>query len=162
MDRSMLMALTVVLMLGLVSLLAVGWFARRRRQAGVTAPNAVPSDTGEPVGSFRGKYVATTTADDPFDRIAVHGLGFRGPVTVAVSELGISVAIAGVNDFWIASSEVREFRRASWTIDRAVEKDGMHVIGWNLGEREVDSYFLMDSPVEFSAALDALSRKQTA
>lgn len=156
------MALTVLFMLGLVGLLAVGWFARRRRQAGVAAPTVLPADMGTLVGSFAGKYVATTVAGDAFDRIAVHGLGFRGPVTVTVTDVGLVVKIAGSHEFWIPRLEIREVGRATWTIDRAVEKDGMHLIGWSLGDRAVDSYFLMDEPVPFSAALDILTQKQVA
>lgn len=89
------MAIVVAFMLVLLGLLAVGWYARRRRQSAMATPATVPSDPGTFVGQFAGKYVATTVSGDPFDRIAVHGLGFRGSVEVTVTVAGLVVRIAG-------------------------------------------------------------------
>jgi hypothetical protein len=108
------------------------------------------------VGEFPGKYVATTVHDDPLERIAVHGLGFRGPVTLTVTAEGLLARITGANDVWIPRESVRDVRRATWTIDRVVEPDGLQLVSWQLGDRIVDSYFRMDAPTECGAAIQTL------
>lgn len=156
------MAIVVAFMLVLLGLLAVGWYARRRRQSAIATPATVPSDPGTFVGQFAGKYVATTVSGDPFDRIAVHGLGFRGSVEVTVTVAGLVVRIVGENGIWIPRDALRGIRRASWTIDRAVETDGLHLIEWSLGNSAVDSYFRMDEPTGFGTAVDSIIERQTA
>lgn len=153
------MALVVALMIVLLGLLAVGWLARKKRQSGISSPRPTPADRGHVVGTFPGKYVATTIGADPFDRIAVHGLGFRGAATVTVCDLGLIVSIVGADEFWIPRDELRGITRATWTIDRAVEKDGMHLISWTLDGQEVDSYFRMDEPGPFTLAMQPFIRK---
>lgn len=153
------MGIVVALMLALLGLLAIGWFARKKRQANISAPTRTPADLGRVAGVFSGKYVATTIAADPLDRIAVHGLGFRGAATVTVAELGLSVSIVGRDEFWIPRDDVCGVRLATWTIDRVVEKDGLHLITWRLGGRDVDSYFRMDAPGPFSVAMEPFTRK---
>jgi len=161
-DRGVLMAIVVAFMLVLLALLVVGWRARRRRQAGLATPESVPSDPGSFIGDFVGKYVATTAAGDPFDRIAVHGLGFRGGVTITVTVAGLVVRISGEDGIWIPREALRDIRRATWTIDRVVERDGMHLVEWALGDRVLDSYFRMDEPTAFGTAVDSIIERQTA
>jgi hypothetical protein len=101
--------------------------------------------------------VATTRAGDPLDRIAVHGLGFRGPIVVTVSDGGLLLDRAGSRPVWIARAELRDVRRATWTIDRVVEPDGMHLVEWALGETTVDTYLRMDDAAAFDAALAGIT-----
>lgn len=156
MDRSVLMAIVIVFLIAMLGLLVVGWRSRKRRQSSVTAPATVPAQPGRALGTFAGKYVATTTSGDPYDRIAVHGLGFRGAAAVTVTDLGLLVQRPGENDFWVAGAELRGIRRATWTIDRVVEPDGLQLIEFTLGDRVVDSYFRMDEPDAFEHAVTSL------
>ncbi|MFM9878011.1 MAG: hypothetical protein ACKVOG_09255 [Rhodoglobus sp.] len=156
------MAIVLVFLAVLLALLIVGWRARRHRQSDIAAPHPVPADQGKLIGTFTGKYVATTVAGEPFDRIAVHGLGFRGPVAVTAAEAGLAVKITGEDDIWISVGALRGIRRATWTIDRVVETDGLHLIEWTLGDRTVDSYFRIDEPRAFEAAVRSMIERQTA
>lgn len=153
MDRGFLLALVLVLLVVLLALLPLGWYARRRRQKNVDAPVAVPESIGEIVGEFTGKYVATTASGDPYDRIAVHGLGFRGAVTATVTDAGLLLVRPGEPDTWIPRADLRRLERATWTIDRVVEQDGLHLIEWMLGSRHVATYLRLDEPTAFDAAL---------
>jgi hypothetical protein len=161
-DRAALMAIVVALMVVLLGLLVVGWRARARRQQGVPAPAAPPEPLDSVLGEFTGQYVATTMANDPLDRIVVHGLGFRGRVTVTAAGSGIRLRIAGARDVWIACDSLRGIRAATWTIDRAVETDGLDVIQWGLGDRLVDSYFRLDDQTAFRAVVAGLIERQAA
>ena len=156
MDRSVLMAIVIVFLIAMLGLLVVGWRNRQKRQKGVASPIAVPADLGETLGTFDGKYVATTTAGDPYDRIAVHGLGFRGSASVAVSARGLLLQRSGERDTWIPVADLRGIRRATWTIDRVVEQDGLQLIEWTLGDQVVDSYFRMNEPDAFASAVAPL------
>lgn len=157
MDRTWLAAIVIVFLFVLLGLMVFGWQRRKRRQADVVAPQAAPETLGTLLGSFVGKYVATTRAGDPLDRIAVHGLGFRGSVDVMVSDAGLLLERAGSRPIWIPRSDVRGIRRATWTIDRVVEPDGMHLIEWALGDTIVDTYLRMDDGVAFDASLSSLT-----
>ncbi|MFW8746211.1 hypothetical protein, partial [Mesorhizobium japonicum] len=65
-------------------------------------------------------YVATTRADAPLDRIAVHGLGFRARAELTVADTGIRLDIAGEEPAFIPAADLVGVGRATWPIDRAV------------------------------------------
>ncbi len=65
-----------------------GWRARRRRQADVPTLATPPAELGEVRRREDLLYVATTRADAPLDRIAVHGLGFRARAQLTVAASG--------------------------------------------------------------------------
>lgn len=155
MDRTVLLIVTIVFGLAMLALLLLGWRARRRRQSGVPAPEAAPADLAGPLERFAGKYVATTEAGQPLERIAVHGLGFRGPVTATVAPAGLLLRLPD-GETWIPASDLRDLRAATWTIDRVVEPDGLQLVAWRLGDREVDTYLRIDDAKAFVAALNKL------
>jgi len=156
MDRSVLMAIVVAVMLVLLALLYVGWRRRQGRQKNIATPLAAPADLGSPLGTFDGRYVATTTTGDPYDRIAVHGLGFRSLVSLTVTTTGMLVQRPGSADFWVPREHIVSTRQETWTIDRVVERDGLDLVEWMLGDKHVDSYFRLDARRDFEAALGGL------
>ncbi len=161
MDRTAL--LTIFLLGGamLVGLMALGWRGLKRRQADIVAPPIAPEDPGDNLGSFLGKYVATTMANEPLKRVAVHGLGFRGSVVVTASQNGLLLNIAGAPEVWISRAAIRGMRRATWAIDRAVETDGLHVVAWTLGDRDVDTYLRIADPASFDEAVTQIIKRQS-
>jgi hypothetical protein len=160
MDRSVSIVIVLGVLAALLGLMAIGWRARKSRQRGVSAPLPVPTDVGASLTTSTGKYVATTVSGDPLNRIAVHGLGFRGTATVSVSARGLVVSLTGRDDFWILASDVRDIRRATWTIDRVVEPDGLTLIEWMLGTQSLDTYFRLDEPAAFERAAHTLISTQ--
>ena len=162
MNRQELLAIVIAFMVLVLILMILGWRARKRRQAGVATPAGAPAELGARLGTFAGKYVATTSAGDPLDRIAVHGLGFRGNTSVTVAENGVLVHIDGTDDKWIPAADLRSHRKATWTIDRVVEQDGLELLEWNLGDKLVDSYFRFDDWMDFEFAVDKLIERTAA
>lgn len=156
MDRPQLMAIVIAILALLLVLMYLGWRARRRRQGGIARPASVPSTPGPVLGTFPGKYVATTTAGNPLDRVAVHGLGFRSSATLTVTEGGVIVSRTGSTDFWIPSGDVRGLDQATWTIDRVVEEGGLERVRWMLGDREVETYFRMDDAIAFEDSFERI------
>jgi hypothetical protein len=123
-----------------------GWRRRTRRQSGIVAPTPAPSpdDLGGALVERDLFYVSTTRSDDRLDRIVVGGLGFRARAVVSVHPEGVVLDIAGTTPILIAREQLRDVGRATWTIDRVVEEDGLVQLGWRLGDLDVDTY-LRDS-----------------
>jgi hypothetical protein len=150
------MALVLGFLVVLLALGALGWYRRKRRQHGIAAPQRPPAELGAVLGEFPGFYVATTLAGDRLNRVAVHGLGFRARSTVVVAETGVVVPIAGQEDVFIPKSDITAVARATWTIDRVVENDGLTMIAWGLAETAVESYFRAENTEAFLAAVTTL------
>lgn len=145
----------LVILLALVGMI-VGWRGRKKRQAHIAAPETVPEQTGRELFTVEAFYVSTTVADQELNRIAVAGLGFRSRSTVTVTESGIILALDAVPEVFIPASKLRGVDRATYTIDRVVEKGGLIRVGWTLGETDVDSYLRVNEPAESSGLLTAV------
>lgn len=141
--------------------LALGWRARRRRQAALPALATPPAELGAALASDDGFYVATTRADAPTDRIAVRGLGFRARAGIAVHPEGVVLSIAGQPDVFIPTSAIDGVGRATWTIDRVVGRDGLVFVRWSLGDVVVDTNLRVADPEALVTALEriVLARK---
>jgi hypothetical protein len=137
--------------------LALGWRARRRRQAALPALAAPPAGLGAASIVDDGFYVATTSAESPTDRIAVRGLGFRARATVAVHPEGVVLGIAGQPDAFIPKAAIDGVGRATWTIDRVVGRDGLVFVRWTLGDLLVDTNLRASDPDALVTALATLA-----
>jgi hypothetical protein len=122
-------------------LLGIGWRNRLRRQSDVEQLPPVPAAPGEPAAVAEGQYVATTTAGDWLDRIAVHGLGIRTNSTLAVYPHGVLYERAGAAALYIPAASLTGVRQDSGMAGKFVEKDGLLVLAWTLGAHELDTGF---------------------
>ena len=152
MDRYVLLGIVIAVAFLVLGLMALGWYLRRRRQRGIPTLVPAPASLTSP-SSFDGLYVSTTSSDNPLDRIAVRGLGFRARTSVMVADEGVVIPIAGQADSYLPSAVIVKVGRATWTIDRVVEPDGLVVVDWRLGDRTLSSYFRLDDPAGFVAAV---------
>ena len=160
MDRSVLMMMVLGLLVVLLTLMVLGWRARQRRQSTIAAPPPPPENSGPVIGVFSARYVATTIAGEPLNRIAVNGLGFRSVATITVTDDGVLIERPGERLWWLDAASIRGVRRATWTIDGVVESNGLHVFEWALGSQFVDSYFRLDSPAPFDTALEQVLHRE--
>jgi hypothetical protein len=103
---------TFLAILGILLVLALayygmyrGWRNRQSRQADLAPLPAVPEGKSRGV---EGVYVATTTAGDWMDRIAVHELGVRSTADLAVSEAGLIFHRQGAADVFIPADPLTE------------------------------------------------------
>lgn len=156
MDRLLPSIIIALIIAGALLLMLHGWRSRRRRQAGVARPLPLPDTLGAATVAVDGWYVATTRADEPLERIAVHGLGFRARVSVSVHPEGVVLAVRGSAPFLIEPSALRGAGRATWAIDRVVERDGLVLIGWMLGDDPVDTYLRLPEPADAAAIVVAV------
>jgi len=160
MNRGVLMGLVVLLLAVLLLLMYLGWRARQKRQGSITRPDSAPAALGPILGVFDALYVATTVAGEPLNRITIGGLGYRARATVTVAESGIVLALRGTPDVFVSTAALREVTRATWTIDRVVERDGLILLAWTLGasptETRVDSYLRLNEPEQLLDAINSI------
>ena len=145
--------IVVLVIAVLVTLMIVGW-RRRGRSIDVPAPQRL---AGEPAGvAFDGLYLATTLAADRLQRVTAHGLGYRQRGRVVVAPEGIVL----LDDVFIPTTDVASVGRATWTIDRGVEPNGLNTVSWRLGDQQLTSYFRLDDPQGFDAATTQYTKEQ--
>lgn len=154
-----LVALFVLLLL----LARWGWRRRGRRQVDLPAPaalgaptaahDAVAGGTGDPAGAATGTavpplpgvYVCTTEAGRPLERIVAHGLGVRSRVFVGRSADGsFSLDREGSPSFTIPAADITEVTTSPGMVGKFVGGDGLLLVRWRLGERELDTGIRLD------------------
>jgi hypothetical protein len=140
----------------LLGLMWLGWRNLRRRSAGIPAPMGIPAEPGTELLHTTGLHVATTHAGRPLDRVAVRGLDFRANADVRVTASGVALRLAGGADVFVPAAAISRVDRASWTIDRAVERDGLVVLSWTLGSTPLDTNLRVENPAALAAALSTL------
>ncbi|MDQ0735031.1 PH-like domain-containing protein [Arthrobacter agilis] len=150
-------ALTLGIIAVLVALMALGWRNRLRRQSDVPAPPEPPADPGPVLYEAAGQYVATTTAGDWLDRIAVHGLGLRGNAVAAVHPDGLVFARTGARTVFIPRTDLTAVQLASGMTGKFVEKEGLVVVTWRLGALRVDTGFRTRHPAHKAQLVAAVA-----
>ncbi|WP_394253431.1 PH-like domain-containing protein [Arthrobacter pityocampae] len=132
---------TVAIIAVIVALMGLGWRNRLRRQADVPAPPAPPAGLGPVLYEAEGQYVATTTAGDWLDRIAVHGLGLRGNAVASVHPEGVLLSRTGAPDVFVPRGDLTSVQLAGGMTGKFVEKEGLVILTWRLGDLGVDTGF---------------------
>lgn len=139
MDRLIPVLILIAVVVVIFALMAKGWKNRQASQSHI--PKPAPLDR-EPEGqSFDGMYVATTYADDLLERINVHHLGVRTNGSLYVEDDRVVFALDGIDGFEIPATDIEEVTTASGMIGKFVEKDGLVVIIWKLGDTRVATGF---------------------
>lgn len=149
----------VVLLLGLGVL---AWRRRAHRDSGIVPPlGEIPADAAVTHASS-GFYVATTRRDQPLERLAVRGLGFRSRADVTVTSRGVALELPGQPSFFVPIEAVDAAETATVAIDRVVEPGGLVRLAWRAdrtdGTREpVDTYLRPQdgSALSLAAAIEA-------
>lgn len=120
-----------------------GWRGRRRRQAGLPEPAAVPPEIidSQPLAAGEGMVIGTVKAADYLDRVAVHGLGIRTDGRLEVHEQGVAVFRAGARNFLITRDQLTHTRTDRGVVGKFVERDGALIVGWTLGPEDVETAF---------------------
>ncbi|WP_445154283.1 PH-like domain-containing protein [Arthrobacter sp. Hor0625] len=156
MVKELSLILTLVLIIGALALIWAGWRGRLRRQADVEPLPAVPAALGAPLAAAEGQYVASTTAGDWLDRIAVHQLGLRTNAELSVHPEGVLFERSGAGPVFIPAGRLTGVRQESGMAGKFVEKDGLLVLSWTLGARELDTGFRTRRAGDKALLLEAL------
>ena len=156
MDKLPFFMIMLALATGIFALLAVGWRNRLRRQADVDPLPGIPAELGAALAAADGQYVASTTAGDWLDRIAVHNLGIRTNAELSVHPEGVLFDRSGAGPVFIPAASLTGVRQESGMAGKFVEKDGLLVLSWMLGSRELDSGFRTRHADDKTILLNAL------
>lgn len=156
MNQSQLIVGSAILVLILVVfvLMAVSW--RRRGARNPAGALGAPPAGVAASAVLEGLHVGTTLAGQPLERVTVKPLGFRARGELAVRPDGVELRLDGSAPVLIPLTSIRSQSRATWTIDRGVEEDGLNVLTWALGDTELDSAFRMREPDAFEDAVARL------
>ena len=141
MVKELSLLFTLVLIVAALALIWLGWRNRLRRQADVEPLPEVPAVLGSPLAGADGQYVASTTGGDWLDRIAVHQLGIRTNAVLSVHPEGVLFERSGAGPVFIPAARLTGVRQESGMAGKFVEKDGLLVLSWMLGSRELDTGF---------------------
>jgi len=133
----LVMIAVAVLLLGLG---VWAWRRRTRRDSGLSAPiGEIPAGSAI-LATVPVLYVATTAHDQPLERLAIRGLGFRSRGGLTLASSGIAVDLTGQPRLFVALADIDGVDRATVAIDRVVERDGLVRLVWRAGTTTVDSY----------------------
>jgi hypothetical protein len=117
-----------------------GWRNRQSRQADLAPLPTVPDEDKN--RGVEGVYVATTSAGDWMDRIAVHELGVRSTADLAVSADGLIFHRQGAADVFIPVDRLTGVRTDRGIAGKVTaEKSGLVVVTWTHDGRELDTGF---------------------
>jgi hypothetical protein len=167
-SRTTATVIIALVMLGVLTLMLRSWRRRSRRDAALPAGYPQPADMGRIFASAATLYVATTPRDQPLERLAIPGLGFRARGGVSVTDHGVLLELAGSPALFIPIDAIELVTDATWAIDRAVEPGGLFLLGWRLAPGDspaggaptsvsVDSYFRFSDPADRTAISEALT-----
>ncbi|MGO3146564.1 MAG: PH-like domain-containing protein [Leucobacter sp.] len=162
MNRLTFLILWILIAAAIFSFMLIAWRARKRRDANVRPREGELS--GSPIAEFTHvSYVSTTPVGEPFVRVAVPGLSFKGWADVSVREDGVSIEVTGEPRINIEHSQIRGTDTARGRIGKIVERDGLSLLQWEidhnrLDHRSLESSFRFDSPAEQRRFSDAISQ----
>ncbi|WUJ70720.1 hypothetical protein OG809_37185 [Kribbella soli] len=136
-----------------------GWRNRQSRQADLAPLPAVPPAVGAAkVRGTEGVYVATTSAGDWMDRIAVHELGVRSIADLAVSEAGLIFHRQGATDVFIPADHLTGVRTDRGIAGKVTaEKSGLVVVTWTHDGRELDTGFRPRRKADTAALTESIA-----
>ncbi|NHW46159.1 hypothetical protein HAV21_04540 [Paenarthrobacter sp. MSM-2-10-13] len=155
-NQTLTVLITVPLIVIVLAMIWLGWRNRLRRQADVERLPEVPKQLTPATVVADGQYVATTTAGDWLDRIAVQGLGIRTNAELSIHTEGVLFDRAGAAPVFIPRSALVDSRETNGMAGKFVEKDGLLVINWKLGSRELDTGFRSRHAADKQLLLEAL------
>ena len=156
-ERTIPAILTLLLIVVVFGMMGWGWRNRLKRQADVPDLPGIPDELGTPTMSVAGQYVTTTSTGDWLDRIAVHSLGVRTPAELSIHPEGVLVSRKGAPDVFIARQALTEVTTQAGMAGKFVEKDGLVVMSWFLGEMSVDTGFRTNEAVAKRPLVKALN-----
>ena len=162
-DRILLTAGTLLLVVLLYALMAKGWRGRKRRQGDLPPPPPAPELPGQVlVGAVPGLFVGTTFSDDWLDRVAVHDLAHRAAGWLQVRSDGVLVEREGLPELYLPYAALERAELGDALAGKVVGRDGMLLLHWQLGNRLLVSGFRADDHARHAALAEVVNSRLTA
>lgn len=156
MTRELLTAIIVVVTLTLIGLGVWAWRSRARRdRTPLVAPAEIPAEATI-THVFDALYVATTAHQQPLERLAAPGLGFRSRATVTVTDRGVALDLTGQARLFLAADRIVDIDHSTVVIDRVVEKDGLARLTWTTDAASLVDSYLRPQDASARALIEAI------
>ncbi len=157
----LLLVLACVLLIALLLLgMRLGWRNRMMRQATLPGLPAIPDSLGEPLLlPMTGLYVGTTFASSWQDRVVHAGLGERAEATARLYDSGVLIERQGSDPVFVPRADVTGARLAPGLAGKVVGAGGLLVIGWRLGDAQLDTGLRADDKTVYPDWVRALNAK---
>lgn len=140
MERIPAILLLLVLFLGILALMRLGWRRRARRHADLPEPAPIDPAAELDIGPFEAVYVSTVLSGQPFERVVAHGLGTRSRARVAVTADGDwRIERHGAASFTVPGRSIDLVTTAPGMAGKVVGGDGLVVVRWRLGPRVLET-----------------------
>lgn len=151
-------ALVLMIAVAVVALAGLAWSWRRRtrRDAGFSAPVGELPSNAHVLARFSGLYVATTRHDEPLERLAIRGLGFRSRADITVADAGVVLDLPGQPRMLLPADDLVDTAQATVAIDRVVERDGLARVSWRIERDTVVDTYLRPQDASARALVDAI------
>lgn len=143
-----------------------GWRRKAREQSVQYAPFPdIPEHLADPDKSYgagprdvaTGIYVATTKSGHWQERIVTRGAGIRGPATLRRYTAGVVVDRDGAPSFFIPADSLVDAKTGKGMAGKVMgTDDGLLVITWRLGDKQVDTGFRGDDRSAYPQWIHAL------
>lgn len=156
MSREAALLIVVAIAVVALGLMVWGWVRRTRRDAGITVPRGELPDGAEVRDTFDGLYVATTVHDQPLERLAIRGLGFRSRAGITVADSGVALDLTGQSRVLLTRERLVDVAQATVAIDRVVEKQGLTRLSWRTDDGTVVDTYLRPQDASAKALADAI------
>ena len=137
MTREIIGAIAISLVAVVAALI---FFSNRSLRKAQEASLPEPSEGLSANDAIAGFYVSTVFAQSPLKRVWAYGLGGRGKALLSVSETGVVIERQGERSLLIEARQLTAATRASATIDKGAERDGLLVLLWQLGDEELATH----------------------
>jgi hypothetical protein len=156
MSREAALAVMIGVAVLALALLVWAWRRRARRDGGFAAPlGQAPAGAAERA-RFDGLYVATTRHDQPLERLAIRGLGFRSRAAISVTDAGVGLDLPGQPRMLLPAARLVDAAQATVAIDRVVERDGLARVSWRADDDTVVDTYLRPQGASARALVDAI------
>lgn len=137
MEREIIGASAIALVAIVAGLVYLSNRSVRKAQESALPEPARPAGLQDGIAAY---YVSTVFAEAPLKRVWAWRLGGRGKAIVSVGQSGVSIERQGELGLFIPREVLTGVARASATIDKGVEKDGLVALLWKLGEEQLATH----------------------
>jgi archaellum component FlaF (FlaF/FlaG flagellin family) len=161
-QRDIIAVLSVAVFAFLVSLAIATVRKRARIQSAALKLYEIDSLTGEEVAEAAGQYVSTVFTDSPLQRVVANGLMHRGQARLSVLKDGLIIDRTGEASIAIPAASLVSVTRASATIDRGTETDGLLTVDWKAGASSLSTNLRLnreDDTMELFKTLNELANE---
>jgi hypothetical protein len=137
---------------------AVRSVEKRAKAQGSVALLDVDSINGKEIAEASGFYVATTFAEAPLSRLADKRLLHRGKARLSVLTDGLIIDRTGEPSIAIQATDIQFVGRASASIDRGLENNGLLTITWTADENSLTTNLRLSREDDTQELLDLISQ----